>query len=89
MGAARNVIVIGALFMAFLTLEPVLASYEPFAALFSLTGTTLQWFLLFIVLVASLVLQTPWCNFFCPMRTFEIAIQDAKRWMGRGGVEET
>ena len=85
MGSARNLIVFAALFMAFLTLQPALAGYEPFAALFSMKGTTLQWLLLFIVLVASLVLVTPWCNFFCPMRTFEIVVQDGKRWwMGRG-----
>ena len=76
MEGLRNLIVFSAIFMAFLTLKPVLASYEPFAALFSLNGTTLQWILLFVVLVASLLIRTPWCNFFCPMRTFEIAVQD-------------
>jgi polyferredoxin len=84
------VVVFAALFAAFLTLRPVLASYEPFAALFSLHGTTLQWFLLFVVLVASLAVYTPWCNFFCPMRTFEVAIQDVKRWRkGRGPEDVT
>lgn len=87
MERARNVVVFAALFMAFLTLRPVVASYEPFAALFSLHGTTLQWFLLFVVLVTSLAVYTPWCNFFCPMRTFEVAIQDAKRWIGTSGPE--
>ncbi|MFC1575339.1 FMN-binding protein [Gemmatimonadota bacterium] len=86
MGRARNLIVLVALFMAFLTLQPALVGYEPFAALFSMNGTTLQWLLLFIVLVASLVLVTPWCNLFCPMRTFEVVIHDGKRWWkGRGG----
>ncbi len=74
----RHLIVFAAIFMAFLTLQPALASYEPFAALFSLNGTTLQWILLFLVLVASLLISTPWCNFFCPMRTFEIALQDLR-----------
>ena len=87
MEGTRNVVVFGALFAAFLTLRPVLASYEPFAALFSLHGTTLQWFLLFVVLVTSLVVYTPWCSFFCPMRTFEVAIQDVKRWR-RGSETE-
>ena len=66
MEGARNIVVFAALFMAFITLQPALASYEPFAALFALHGTTLQWFLLFIVLTASLLLQTPWCNFSVP-----------------------
>lgn len=88
MGATRNLVVFAALFLAFLTLQPALVGYEPFAALFSMRGTTLQWLLLFIVLVASLVLVTPWCNFFCPMRTVEIVIQDGKRWwQGRTPTE--
>jgi len=81
MEGARNFVVFGALFMAFITLQPALASYEPFAALFALHGTTLQWFLLFIVLTASLLIQTPWCNFLCPMRTFELVVLDTKRWL--------
>jgi NosR/NirI family nitrous oxide reductase transcriptional regulator len=81
MGTARNLVVFVALFLAFITLRPALASYEPFAALFSLHGTTLQWFLLFIVLTASLLIQTPWCSFFCPMRTVELVVLDTKRWL--------
>ena len=81
MEGARNIVVFGALFMAFINLQPALASYEPFAALFALHGTTLQWFLLFIVLTASLLIQTPWCNFLCPMRTFELVVLDTKRWV--------
>jgi len=81
MEGARNVVVFAALFMALITLQPALASYEPFAALFALHGTTLQWFLLFIVLTVSLLVQTPWCNFLCPMRTFELVILDTKRWL--------
>ena len=74
----RNVIVFAVLFLAFLTLKPALASYEPFAALFSLNGTTLQWLLLFLVLTLSLVVSTPFCNLFCPVRTIEKAIQDLR-----------
>jgi len=79
MGHLRNLIVFAAIFMAFLTLQPALSSYEPFAALFSLHGSTLQWLLLFIVLVVSLVISEPWCNFFCPMRSVEIVLQDIRR----------
>lgn len=76
MAAARNVVVFAAIVVAFLTLKPVVAAYEPFAVLFSLRGTTLQWLLLFLVMVISLVVSTPWCNFLCPMRTVELAIHD-------------
>jgi polyferredoxin len=68
-------------FLAFLALKPALASYEPFAALFTLTGTALQWLLLFVVLTMSLFVSTPWCNLFCPVRTVENTIQDIRRML--------
>ena len=83
----RNMVVFVALFLALITLQPALASYEPFAALFALHGSTAQWFLLFIVLSASLLIQTPWCSFFCPMRTFELVVLDAKRFFQRESGE--
>lgn len=88
METARNLVVFVALFLAFITLRPALASYEPFAALFALHGTTLQWFLLFIVLTASLLIRTPWCSFFCPMRTVELVVLDTKRWLKPDRREE-
>ncbi len=56
--------------------QPGLAHYEPFAALFVLKGSMLQWFLLLIVLLLSLILNRPWCHFMCPMRTGERVLQD-------------
>jgi len=80
---ARNLAVFVVLFMAFLALQPTLASYEPFSTLFSLRGSTLQWVLLFLALVASLVLRNPWCDHGCPMRTVENALRDLRRLLGR------
>jgi hypothetical protein len=79
----RNLIVFVVLFMALLTLQPTLASYEPFSTLFSLRGSTLQWVILFVALVASLVLRDPWCDYGCPMRTVESALRDLRRLFGR------
>lgn len=80
---ARNLTVFVVLFMAFLALQPTLASYEPFSTLFSLRGSTLQWVLLFVALVASLVLRNPWCDHGCPMRTVENALRDLRRLFGK------
>ncbi len=80
---SRNVVVFASIFAAFITLQPALASYEPFAALFALTGSTLQWVLLFVVLTLSLVVRTPWCSFLCPMRSIEIVLRNLGGW-GRG-----
>jgi NosR/NirI family nitrous oxide reductase transcriptional regulator len=74
----RDLTVFTLLFAAFLTLQPELAAYEPFSALFSLHGTTLQWLLLAVVLVTSLAVHTPWCDYLCPMRTFEVFIQQVR-----------
>ncbi len=79
-----NVIVFVAVFIALLTLQPALASYEPFAVLFSLRGTTLQWLLLFVVLVVSLTIRNPWCNFFCPMRSAELLLKEVRRAFRKG-----
>lgn len=75
----RNVIVFGAITAALVAAQPALSSYEPFAALFALRGTILQWLLLLVVLLFSLIVSRPWCNFFCPMRSCERVLQDIRR----------
>ncbi len=74
----RDVIVFGAVLAALAMAQPGLAHYEPFAALFVLKGSMLQWFLLLIVLLLSLILNRPWCHFMCPMRTGERVLQDIR-----------
>ncbi|KPJ90917.1 MAG: hypothetical protein AMS18_09745 [Gemmatimonas sp. SG8_17] len=44
---------------------------DPVAVLFSRGEITLQWLLLFILLVLSLGISTPWCNLFCIARLFQ------------------
>ncbi len=78
-GVARDAVVFAVLFMAFLTVQPALVAYEPFSVLFSLRGSTLQWVILMIVLVLSLVVRSPWCNMLCPMGTVELVLDDAGR----------
>ncbi len=82
-GVARNTVVFAILFMAFLTVQPAIVAYEPFSVLFSLRGTTLQWVILAAVLIASLVVRTPWCTMLCPMGTVEVVIRDAGRAVRR------
>ena len=42
-----------------------LLRYEPFATIFSLTGTHLMWAFLILVLGTSLVIDRFWCRYFC------------------------
>ncbi|MFC1627909.1 4Fe-4S binding protein [Gemmatimonadota bacterium] len=88
MRIVRDIIVLCAVLAALAFAQPGLAHYEPFAALFSLKGSMLQWFLLLIVLLLSLVLDRPWCNFMCPMRTGERVLQDIRSRITRPGGEE-
>jgi len=74
----RDLIVFCAVVTALAIAQPGLAHYEPFAALFALKGGMLQWFLLLIVLLLSLVLDRPWCHYMCPMRTGERVLQDIR-----------
>lgn len=79
----RNGVVFLALFIAFASADPGNISYEPFAAVFSLKGSTLQWVLLLVVLTGSLMIKNPWCHFFCPMRTCEKVIQEIRKPVAR------
>lgn len=56
-----------ALVLAYIIGNPNIANFEPFATLFSQTGTNLHWLLLPLVLFASLIIYRFWCNYFCPV----------------------
>ena len=55
-----------ALMVIFLSKHPALGSFEPFAMMFSLNGTGVQWFILPLALIGSFFMSTFWCRFFCP-----------------------
>lgn len=48
--------------------NPALAAYEVYGTLFDLVGSHSQFGLLVVVLVASLFITRPWCNYLCPIR---------------------
>jgi Na+-translocating ferredoxin:NAD+ oxidoreductase RnfG subunit len=54
------------LIVIFLSEHPALGSFEPFAMMFSLNGTGIQWFILPLSLIGSFFMSTFWCRFFCP-----------------------
>ena len=47
--------------------NPGATSYEIFGAFFNITGSTILFILLSIVLILSLFVQRPWCNYLCPV----------------------
>lgn len=64
--------------------RPGVASYEPFATLFDLRGTAVQWIFLALIVLASLVTYRPFCNFLCPLDPVIDFIAATRRWLKEG-----
>jgi hypothetical protein len=74
-GLALTAIVIGLALR-----RPGAAGYEPFATLFDLRGTPVQWALLVMVVLASLMMYRPFCNYLCPLDPVVDFIAAGRRW---------
>lgn len=59
--------VFSAIIAALLLRNPGVTSYEVFGTLFKLTGSNFQFALLGIVVVSSMFIKRPWCNYLCPV----------------------
>jgi uncharacterized protein with FMN-binding domain len=70
-----------AIFVALLFRNPVLTSYEVFGTLFDLKGSSFQFALLAVVLMASLFIRRPWCNYLCPLRPVTDLYRTFRGWM--------
>lgn len=55
------------LVLIFLSSNPTLSSYEPFAMLFSLEGVGIQWYILPASLIGAIFFSNFFCRFFCPV----------------------
>ncbi|MBK8900686.1 MAG: FMN-binding protein [Anaerolineaceae bacterium] len=67
--------------------RPGVASYEPFATLFDLRGTAVQWLFLALIVLASLVTYRPFCNYLCPLDPVIDFIAAARRWLKEGWAQ--
>jgi Na+-translocating ferredoxin:NAD+ oxidoreductase RnfG subunit len=61
--------------------NPTRFNYEVFGTFFSLTGTYFQYALLAVVLVTSLFIVRPWCNYLCPLRAVADYIRMIRQWI--------
>ena len=62
--------------LIFLSENPTLGSYEPFALLFSLNGVGLQWYLLPAALIGAMLIPDFYCRYFCPVgRTLNLVLK--------------
>ena len=60
--------------------RPGVAGYEPFATLFDQRGTFIEVLLLLIVILASLLMYRPFCNYLCPLDPVYDFIAEGRRW---------
>lgn len=61
--------------------RPGIAGYEPFATLFDFRGTTIEVALLVLVILASLLIYRPFCNYLCPLDPVYDFIAESRRWV--------
>ncbi|WP_136806737.1 FMN-binding protein [Desulfosediminicola flagellatus] len=69
---------LAAIVIAMLYRNPGISSYEIFGTLFDLKGTIPQFFLLGLVILASLFIHRPWCSYLCPLKPLEACIRFLK-----------
>lgn len=77
-GFAYGAVVLGLAFR-----QPGATSYEPFGALFGLKGSWPQFALLGMVLIASLVVMRPFCNYLCPVDPVVELLNTLRRWIDK------
>ncbi|NOU58474.1 FMN-binding protein [Marinifilum caeruleilacunae] len=67
MGYTPVVLIWLSLILIFISKNPSISSYEPFAMLFSLKGAGIQWYILPTALIGALFFSNFFCRFFCPV----------------------
>jgi len=76
---AQRLLAWSAIVCALVFRNPSLVHYEVSGTLFSLTGALWQFVLLAAILVTSLILTRPWCNYLCPIRALTDYIRLVRR----------
>jgi len=62
-----RILALAAVLLGLVLRQPGVAGYEPFATLFDMRGTLLEWILLGLTILASLLLYRPFCTYLCPI----------------------
>ena len=74
-----RILALAAIVLGLIFRQPGLAGYEPFATLFDLRGTAVEWGLLVVTILTSLIIYRPFCNFICPIDPIVEFISAARR----------
>ena len=70
-----------ALMIIFISRNPTLASFEPFAMIFGLEGEGVQWYILPLILTGVLLITDYFCRYFCPVGKGFIYIIKFRNWI--------
>lgn len=70
-----------ALMIIFISRNPTLASYEPFAMIFGLEGEGIQWYILPFVLIGVLLIRDYFCRYFCPVGQGFKYLMKFRKWI--------
>lgn len=60
--------------------RPGVAGYEPFATLFDFQGSGVEWVFLAVVLLGSLLVFRPFCNYLCPLDPVVEFVAVLRKW---------
>lgn len=77
----QRILAWAAIVLALTFRNPARFNYEVFGTFFNLTGTYFQYALLAVVLVTSLFIIRPWCNYLCPLRAVADYIRMIRQWI--------
>ena len=78
----QRILALSAILLGVYFRSPGLASFEIFGTLFSLMGSSIMVAVLAIVLVASMFIKRPWCNYLCPIDPVVEFIRVIRQWIG-------
>lgn len=72
-----------ALMLAFIYVNPSMASFEPFSAFFKAQANTGQWIIMILVLIITVPIYRFWCRFFCPVGAVLDLVGSFKNMLGK------
>lgn len=82
----QRTLAIAAVSMALIFRNPAFSSFEIFGTMFDLNGSSYQFATLAIILLVSLFMYRPWCNYLCPLhkRTLEGLFDRVRKYIKIG-----
>lgn len=80
----QRILALSAVVLGLVLRRPGIVSYEPFATFFDFRGLGLEWIFLILVLLVSLLMYRPFCNYLCPLDAVIAFIGAGRRWIREG-----